>query len=142
MGYWSPIFRSHLSGSSEVSFQTINTLSPLRTPRPQDSLVTAIRRYFSSVELLPITEKTITSPEILRQELETIKAGAIAYSREENFMGIIAMGVPVFNNEHQVTASLAIPIPKMRFTPEREQLVEKALKEAAENLSKELGFFR
>lgn len=99
-------------------------------------------RYFSSVELLPITEKTITSPEILRQELETIKAGSIAYSREENFMGIIAMGVPVFNNERQVVASLAIPIPKMRFTPEREQLVEEALKEAANNLSKELGFFR
>lgn len=101
-----------------------------------------LETYFASVELVPINEKTITKPEILRQQLQEIRAGAIAYSREENFTGLISMGVPVFNSTRQVVAALAIPIPRMRFTPEKEVLLEKALKEAAGNLSRELGFSR
>ncbi len=99
-----------------------------------------LAQYLSHVELHPITENTITRPESLMRELEGIRAGAIAYSREENFTGIIAMGVPIFDSRRQVVASLSSPIPKMRFTPEKEKLMEDSLKKAGKMLSRELGF--
>jgi DNA-binding IclR family transcriptional regulator len=98
-------------------------------------------RYFSTVELVPITSHTITDKEILLRELEAIRNGAIAYSREENYDGITSMAVPVFNNMRRVIASLGTPVPSQRFSREKEAVIGEALKEAAALLSRELGYF-
>ncbi len=100
-----------------------------------------IERYLSSVDLVSITPHTITDREVLRQELEAIRKGAIAYSREENYEGITSMAVPVFNNMRRVVASLGIPVPSQRFSKEKEAVIGEALKEAARLLSRELGYF-
>ena len=65
----------------------------------------------------------------------------IAFSREENYEGITSVAVPVFNNMKQVIGSLGAPVPSQRFSPEKEELISNALKEAAAQLSKELGYF-
>jgi len=100
-----------------------------------------IERYLSSVELVPITQHTITDKEVLRGQLEEIRNGAIAYSREENYEGITSMAVPVFNNMRRVVASLGTPVPSQRFSREKEKAIGEALKEAAGLLSRELGYF-
>jgi DNA-binding IclR family transcriptional regulator len=96
--------------------------------------------YLSTVQLKPFTKKTITHPRTLRRELETIRAGGVAYSREELNEGVIAMGMPVFDADGSVHASIVIPIPTIRFNSKKEKRVELALREGASNLSHQLGF--
>ena len=77
--------------------------------------------------------------EILK-ELEAIRSGAIAYSHEENDEGLIAMAVPVFDLSGNVTASIVVPVPTLRFNAEKERTIERALREAGATLSYRLGF--
>lgn len=100
-----------------------------------------IERYLSSVKMVPITPHTVTDRDALRRELEEIRNGAIAYSREENYEGITSMAVPVFNNMRRVVASLGTPVPSQRFSGDKEKAIGEALKEAAALLSRELGYF-
>lgn len=100
-----------------------------------------IDRYLSSVSLVPITSHTITDRKVLLLQLEEIRNGAIAYSREENYDGITSMAVPVFNNMRQVVASLGTPVPSQRFSRAKEKVISQALREAAKLLSRELGYY-
>jgi DNA-binding IclR family transcriptional regulator len=100
-----------------------------------------IDRYLSSTEMVPITPHTITDKEVLQRQLEEIRSGAIAYSREENYEGITSMAVPVFNNLKRVVASLGTPVPSQRFSREKEEAIGEALRAAASLLSRELGYF-
>lgn len=99
-----------------------------------------IEKYLSSVQLKSFTKRTITHPKALRKDLEAIRDGAVAYSREEWNEGIIAMGMPVFDADGRVHASLVIPIPTIRFNQKKEKRAELALREGAANLSHKLGF--
>jgi len=99
-----------------------------------------LKNYFSTVKLKPLTYKTITNKKILIQQLKQISAGAIAYSLRENDEHIIAMAAPIFDLHHKVTASITVPVPVVRFSSEKEKLIEPALRAAAESLSRQLGF--
>lgn len=96
--------------------------------------------YMNSTSLEPLTEKTITDPRLLSAELKAIATGGIAYSREELNEGLIAMAAPVFDMYGRITASVVLPIPAIRFNKEKEQQVEKVLRNAAARLSYLLGF--
>ena len=100
-----------------------------------------IDKYLSNIELLPITKNTITDKDLLRKELDDVRKNNIAFSREENYIGITSVAVPVFNNMKQVVGSIGSPVPSQRFSPEKEKLISRTLKEAAGQLSKELGYF-
>ncbi len=101
-----------------------------------------LKTYLSAVKLKPLTPKTITNKKVLMQQLKQISAGAIAYSRRENDEHIIAMAAPIFDLHHRVPASITIPVPVVRFSSEKEKRIEPALREAAESLSRQLGFQR
>lgn len=98
-----------------------------------------LKNYFSTVKLRPLTSKTITTEKVLAQQFEQIRAGAIAYSRRENDEHIIAMAAPVFDLHHRVTASITVPVPVVRFSSEKEKIIEPALRKAADSLSRQLG---
>jgi DNA-binding IclR family transcriptional regulator len=99
-----------------------------------------IEEYLSTVQLKAFTKRTITHPKPLRKELEAIRSGAVAYSREELNEGVIAMSLPVFDADCRVHASIVIPIPTIRFNHKKEKRVELALREGASALSHKLGF--
>lgn len=98
-------------------------------------------RYLSSTDFLPITPFTITDKQVLLRELQEIRNGSIAYSREENYPGITSLAVPVFNNTRQMVASLGVLLPTQRFTEEKEKIITRVLKETATLFSRELGYF-
>lgn len=99
-----------------------------------------IEQYLSVVRFKAFTKRTITHPKALRKELEAIRSGQVAYSREELNEGVIAMGLPVFDADGSVHASIVIPMPTIRFNYKKEKKVELALREGASNLSHQLGF--
>jgi DNA-binding IclR family transcriptional regulator len=99
-----------------------------------------LKNFLSTVELVPVTQNTIVDPVKLLKELKKIRESSIAYSLEEQFEGRVAMAVPVFNSNGEVVASITQTIPTVRYNPEKEQILKKALLEASRNLSNKLGY--
>jgi len=101
---------------------------------------TEIEKYFSSVELLPITKKTITDPKILRRQLEEIRTTGIAYNWGELSEQINGIAAPIFNIYETVVASMVVTIPNWRYTKKKEKHFQSCLKIAANELSQKLGY--
>ena len=101
-----------------------------------------LKSYLSAVKLKALTPYTITNKKVLMQQLKQVSAGAIAYSLRENDEHIIAMAAPIFDLHHRVAASITVPVPVVRFSSEKEKIIVPALREAAESLSRQLGFQR
>ena len=99
-----------------------------------------LKNYLATVKLKPLTSETITNKKVLIRQLKQISGGAIAYSLRENEEHIIAMAAPIFDLHRSVTASITVPVPVVRFSSEKEKLIEQALRDAAESLSHQLGF--
>lgn len=69
-----------------------------------------------------LTENTIASPVELRAELDAIRAaGGVAFDREEQSLGVCAVGAVVGRLEHDLLA-VSIPVPEARFRGREEEL--------------------
>ena len=98
--------------------------------------------YLRGGDLPQVTPHSVTDPEALRREIAAVARGGIAYSREEMFEGVVAMGVAVLDATGRPCAGLSVGIPKVRFTREKERRVAEALREAAAGVSASLGWRR
>ncbi len=87
-----------------------------------------------------MTHETITDPKTLLGDLKAIRTGGIAYAREEQYEGLIAMAAPVFDLYGSVVASIVVTLPTIRFHAKSEKLIKETLCRASERLSRELGF--
>jgi IclR family KDG regulon transcriptional repressor len=81
------------------------------------------------------TEKTITCPDRLREELEATRRRGYAIDDGEFEPGIRAVAVPVRDVFGNVIAALGMPGPVLRMTPERIPEIAQALMEAANAIS-------
>jgi len=81
------------------------------------------------------TEKTITSPARLREELEATRQRGYALDDEELEVGIRAVSAPIWDIDGNLIAALSMPGPTNRITPERIPEIAQALVEAAEAVS-------
>lgn len=66
----------------------------------------------------PITAETITDPEVLLDELDTIRERGYSFNRQENLEGLNAIGVPV-NGRDGVIGALSISGPSHRLKGDR-----------------------
>lgn len=85
--------------------------------------------------LAAYTEKTITSPARLREELEATRQRGYALDDEEFEVGIRAVSAPIWDIDGNLIAALSMPGPTNRITPERIPEIAQALVEAAEAVS-------
>ncbi|MBU1449581.1 MAG: IclR family transcriptional regulator [Proteobacteria bacterium] len=99
-----------------------------------------INTYLGSVEMIPVTKYTLTSPEALRLELKNIRNGAIAYSRQELQEGIVAMAAPIFDFTEVAIAAIVVGIPSVRFDEKKEKCVEESLRYLTAKFSRQLGY--
>jgi IclR family KDG regulon transcriptional repressor len=88
-----------------------------------------------SAPLVAYTEKTITSPARLREELEAVRERGYALADEEFEVGIWAISAPVRDIDGNVAAAMGIPFPTNRLRRERIPQVAQALMEAANAVS-------
>ncbi len=65
------------------------------------------------------TPNTITGPSRLRRECEAIRANGYSTDREEFIAGLIAVAVPVFDEDNAVRAALALHAPTARLSLDR-----------------------
>ncbi len=96
--------------------------------------------YLSSVELIPCAKHTITNPDILIKELESIRDGALARTRDEFNDGMSAIGAPIFDMFGEAIAAIDVPVPTFRLSAEKETGIEHALRMLSSEFSQRLGF--
>jgi IclR family acetate operon transcriptional repressor len=82
-------------------------------------------------ELRAFTDRTITSPVVLREELEGIRAAGYAYSECEVSAGIHSLAAPVFDRTGAVIASLSLTIPESRLVGQAPELAARLVGAAA-----------
>lgn len=70
------------------------------------------------MNLSPATRNTITSHAKLHEEMVKIRKAGVAYDREENSIGICAIGIGISSSSFRLSA-IAIPIPVQRFAEKR-----------------------
>jgi DNA-binding IclR family transcriptional regulator len=85
--------------------------------------------------LVAHTEKTITSPERLREELQVVRQRGYAVADEELEVGIWAISAPIQDIDRNVVAAMSIPFPINRLDSERIPEIAQALLEAANTVS-------
>ncbi len=85
--------------------------------------------------LAAYTEKTITSPARLREELEAVRQHGYALADEEFEVGIWAVSAPIRDIGGNVIAAMSIPFPTNRLIRERIPEIAQALLEAANAVS-------
>jgi DNA-binding IclR family transcriptional regulator len=85
--------------------------------------------------LVIYTEKTITAPDELREELKVVRQRGYALADEEFEVGIWAISAPIRDMDGNVIAALSIPFPTNRLRRERIPEIAQALLEAANAVS-------
>jgi IclR family transcriptional regulator, acetate operon repressor len=85
--------------------------------------------YIASTRLDPLTPRTITDPDELRERLSTIRREGFAISLGETVPGAAGLASPIFNADGSVTVGLLIGAPVDRFEQELPEL-KRLLREA------------
>jgi IclR family pca regulon transcriptional regulator len=66
----------------------------------------ALDRYFETARLEALTDKTVVDPARLRKLVEECRRVGYAAVEDELAYGVVALGVPVFDQQGRVVASL------------------------------------
>ena len=74
-----------------------------------------LERLLSSLEFKRFTDKTITTPEALLQELSDIRARGYSTDNEEFMDGMAAVAAPVRDNQNRFLTAIAIHAPVQRL---------------------------
>ena len=88
-----------------------------------------------SAPLPAYTEKTITLPSRLREELETTRQRGYGLDDEEFEVGVRAIAVPIRDIDGNLIAAMSMLGPSNRLTPERIPEIAEALVETANAVS-------
>ncbi len=113
------------------------------------SLGKAILSHLSEEELLSHlgeqqlsqrTPNTMTSVQLLREDLSRTRERGYSFDDEENEVGIRCLGAPVFNHRGQVVYAVSISGPRDRVTLDTIEPLAEKLKQAASELSQAIGF--
>lgn len=72
------------------------------------------RRLITAAPLKRYTDRSITDPKLLADELKRIKADGVGVDNEEFMDGMVAISVPIFNSSDDICFTLAVHAPTVR----------------------------
>ena len=94
------------------------------------------KRVLASGELRSMTGETISSPELLRDQLDLIRASGVATEQDEAVLGEGSLASPVFDSYGEAVGAIGVVVPSGDLErPEVRDLV----RDAARAVSRELG---
>ncbi len=100
-----------------------------------------LRNLLLPERLSKLTERTITDPEKLRRELQSVRRRGYAIDNEETEPGAACVGAPVFDSSCRPIAAISLSGPTGRILGNLKQLVGSLLPVCNE-ISRRLGFNR
>jgi DNA-binding IclR family transcriptional regulator len=95
--------------------------------------------YLKTEQFTLLTATTISSPEGLSQELQSVVQKGYAIDNEEQELGARCMAAPVFGLQHELLAAISVSAPTKRFDDERMAAVWPELKAVCTELSRTMG---
>lgn len=98
------------------------------------------RQQILSKPLIAYTQHTITDANVLRKALADICDQGYAVANEEFEEGLVAIAAPIWDHRGETIAVLSISGPAYRMDSETIQGYISPLTEAANNISRQLGF--
>lgn len=101
-----------------------------------------LERILEQQEFQRFTENTLVDRADLLQELANIRSRGVAFDNEEHEKNVRCVAAPVFDAQGQVNSAISIAGPAFRMTPERQQDLEPYVVEAAQKISRRLGYRR
>lgn len=102
----------------------------------------AILAYMDSerqAEVFELLKLSKEKTEALKNRLVRIREKGYSFSSNETYQNTAAIGVPIFNHLGSVVAAFSVGGIEQRFSNERFPEIVKITKEAANNLSREMG---
>ncbi len=151
---------SHLAvpvGMQTMILDVVLTTHPIRFSSPVGSLFPlyctshgklfltfndhfTLYEYIASNTLLKRTENTITSPDILRKELELIRSRGYSMDEGEFIDDIRCCAAPVRDNKGRCIGAVGITSTTITFGKERIKEISEAVKTTAKKISNEMGY--
>lgn len=98
-----------------------------------------LREILSHMTLTRYTERTITDPRLLLEELRNVRANGYAISCGELEEGIDAVAAPIFDHLNSVVAAVSIGGPSERCRPRQSELIA-AVTRAGQQVSQALRY--
>ena len=86
-----------------------------------------------------LTSKTITSLEVLQEELQRVRAQGYAYDLEEAVEELCCVAAPICDHSGEVVAAMSLSVPAYRFQQHKDQY-RLAIVGAARQVSENLGY--
>jgi IclR family KDG regulon transcriptional repressor len=96
--------------------------------------------YYRDTKIVGYTEKTITTLQELKAELDKIREQGFAIDDGECDIGASCVAAPVRDYRGVVVAGLSITAPSLRLTPERINSVIPVIRGFADELSRALAY--
>lgn len=141
------------SGSEVLYLDRVETAAPLRFYLHPGSRVpahcsatgklflgqmsaTQRRRLLTAVPLESFTPNTLTNPDALEKEIQTVRAQGFALDNEEFLPGLLCLGVLVPSPKASSNMGIALQAPVMRLSREKAMSFLPTLQRAAEAISK------
>ena len=94
-----------------------------------------LRRYLGAVELTAHTYKTITDQDQLLDEIKQTRKRQFSVDNEEFMEGMIAIAVPILDNQERLISTLSFHAPTQRLSLDEAHDHLEALRTAASELS-------
>ncbi len=89
-------------------------------------------------ELAAVTPRTITDPQVLRDDLARTRERGYAVDNEENTLGLRCFAVALHYAE-PATDAISASVPMARLTPEREAEIVSALQQVSQKITRVVG---
>lgn len=99
-----------------------------------------VRHILNTKGMARFTHKTITDPDRLIEQLNKIKKCGYAMEAEENEVGILCLGAPLFDFSGRAIAAISISGPINRMREKGIDGIGKELKLAAQEISRKMGY--
>ena len=93
------------------------------------------QRLINAAPLKRFTDRTITDPKLLMNELERIAGDGIGIDNEEFIAGMVAVAVPVFNPANEICFTVAVHAPSVRKPLEALRQYISSLRRAAASMA-------
>ncbi|MFI3283158.1 MAG: IclR family transcriptional regulator [Rikenellaceae bacterium] len=97
-------------------------------------------KYINRVVFTSHNERTITSKEEYRRELDIVLEKGYAIDREEELTGVMCVGAPILNHVGYPCGAIWTSAPKDRIMKRSEEFFVEGIKSLAEQISKDLGY--
>ena len=127
--------RAFFARGTRTSMHASGTGKAILSSMPEER----VRKLLMSSGLTAYTDKTLTSPQALFEDLAETRARGYSFDSEERFSGMSCIGSVIFDEHQEACGGVSISGPSTRFDPLRIPELGATVAEAARDITQLIG---